>query len=88
MECACRKPAPGMLLKAAKDHDIDISKSAMIGDKKSDIDAGFNAGCRIGILVATGYGENGIPCSMPTNTIYKKNIVEAANYVIEAFKDE
>ena len=43
--CDCRKPAPGMILKAAKDHKIDLRYSWMIGDRNSDIEAGKNAGC-------------------------------------------
>lgn len=44
--CECRKPKPGMLLKAAKDFDIDLKKSWIIGDTLSDIQAGKSAGCR------------------------------------------
>ena len=44
--CNCRKPSAGMLLKAASEHDIDLSASWMIGDSNSDIKAGRNAGCR------------------------------------------
>lgn len=44
--CDCRKPLPGMLLRAAADQDIDLSNSWMIGDSESDIEAGIAAGCR------------------------------------------
>lgn len=44
--CDCRKPAPGMLLKSAKEMDIDLARSWMIGDKALDIKAGQAAGCR------------------------------------------
>lgn len=44
-ECSCRKPKPGMLLQAAQDYNIDLSKSWMIGDSDSDIKAGAAAGC-------------------------------------------
>ena len=44
-ECECRKPKPGMLLHAAKDFNIDLSKSVMIGDGENDMIAGKNAGC-------------------------------------------
>jgi D-glycero-D-manno-heptose 1,7-bisphosphate phosphatase len=44
--CECRKPAPGMLLKAARLHGIDLSASWMIGDSDIDIQAGRNAGCK------------------------------------------
>ena len=52
-----RKPAPGMLQLAAREMDLDLGKSVMIGDKLSDIAAGAAAGCRT-ILVRTGYGES------------------------------
>jgi D-glycero-D-manno-heptose 1,7-bisphosphate phosphatase len=55
-ECECRKGKPGMLLQAARDLDIDLRKSYMIGDKKADIEAGLAAGCQ-SFLVKTGYGE-------------------------------
>lgn len=45
VECECRKPKPGMLLQSAKDFNIDLSKSWMIGDSDNDILAGENAGC-------------------------------------------
>lgn len=45
-ECNCRKPKPGLLLKAAKDLNIDLSNSFMLGDSDSDVKAGENAGCR------------------------------------------
>ena len=43
--CACRKPKPGLLLKAASDLNIDLNNSWMIGDSKTDIDAAKTAGC-------------------------------------------
>ena len=45
-DCDCRKPKPGLLLKAAKDFNIDISESYMIGDSERDIEAGKNAGVK------------------------------------------
>ena len=56
-ECTCRKPHPGMLLQAAKDLNIDMSCSLMIGDRMSDVNAGRNAGCKASYLVRTGYGK-------------------------------
>jgi D-glycero-D-manno-heptose 1,7-bisphosphate phosphatase len=44
--CQCRKPQPGLLLQAAQDHGLDLSRSWMIGDAVSDIEAGKNAGCK------------------------------------------
>lgn len=49
-ECECRKPRAGMILQAAKDFNIDISNSWVIGDSESDIIAGLNAGCKTVLL--------------------------------------
>ena len=46
IDCDCRKPKPGMLLKAAKDFNIDLSQSFMIGDSDNDMAAGSAAGCK------------------------------------------
>ncbi len=50
-----RKPNPGMLLKAAAEHGLDLARSWMVGDKALDLEAGRRAGCRVA-LVRTGYG--------------------------------
>jgi D-glycero-D-manno-heptose 1,7-bisphosphate phosphatase len=52
-----RKPNPGMLLRAAEERGLDLSRSWMIGDKQIDLEAGRNAGCRVA-LVLTGYGKS------------------------------
>jgi D-glycero-D-manno-heptose 1,7-bisphosphate phosphatase len=49
----CRKPAPGMVVKAARDHQIDVSRSFLIGDKEIDVECAHNAGVRA-IRVRTG----------------------------------
>ncbi len=51
-----RKPNPGMLLRAAEEHGLDLSRSWMVGDKALDLEAGRRAGCRVA-LVRTGYGS-------------------------------
>mgnify|MGYP005892757427 FL=1 len=59
IDCDCRKPKPGMLLKAAEDFNIDLSKSWMVGDGENDIQAGINAGCKT-VLLSNGnesYGQ-------------------------------
>ena len=48
--CDCRKPKPGMLLEAARRHDLDLSRSWMIGDAATDVQAGLAAGCRTVIV--------------------------------------
>jgi D-glycero-D-manno-heptose 1,7-bisphosphate phosphatase len=57
-ESPLRKPAPGMILQAAAEHDLDLPGSFAIGDKKSDVLAGQAAGCRT-ILVTTGKAGGG-----------------------------
>jgi histidinol-phosphate phosphatase family protein len=44
--CECRKPKPGMLTRAAKEHDLDLAASWMIGDGERDVEAGKNARCK------------------------------------------
>ena len=53
--CHCRKPAPGMVEQAARELDLDVARSFVIGDKWIDVELASNAGAR-GILVRTGYG--------------------------------
>ncbi len=51
-----RKPAPGMLLRAARDHNLDLARSWMIGDSERDVQAGLAAGCKNTVLVKAGEG--------------------------------
>jgi D-glycero-D-manno-heptose 1,7-bisphosphate phosphatase len=55
-ECTCRKPRPGMLAQAAKDHGIDLCKSYMVGDRWRDVDAGAAVGCQT-IFIDYGYQD-------------------------------
>ena len=56
--CECRKPKPGLLLKAAKDFNIDMERSWMIGDGKNDIEAGKASGCRTVLIGTENYGQD------------------------------
>jgi D-glycero-D-manno-heptose 1,7-bisphosphate phosphatase len=53
IECSCRKPADGLLRRAARDHDIDLRRSWMIGDILDDVEAGRRASCRT-VLIDSG----------------------------------
>jgi D-glycero-D-manno-heptose 1,7-bisphosphate phosphatase len=55
-DCDCRKPKPGMLLRAARELNIDLSHSWMVGDRWRDVDCGHAAGCRT-IFINRGYAE-------------------------------
>ncbi len=57
-DCDCRKPKPGLILKAAQDFNIDLSSSWMIGDGKNDVLAGKNAGCRTALIGAEDFGQD------------------------------
>ena len=53
MDCECRKPRPGLLLRAAREHNLNLGASFVVGDRITDIIAGARAGCRT-VLVQTG----------------------------------
>lgn len=55
--CDCRKPNPGMLMKAAQDFNIDLQQSWMIGDSESDIKAGQSVGCQTVLIGNKSYGQ-------------------------------
>ena len=57
IDCQCRKPKPGMLFNAAKDYNIDLSSSWMIGDSENDVKAGSNAGCHTALIGTDDYGQ-------------------------------
>ena len=71
-ECDCRKPKPGMIVRAARDLDIDIPDSFMIGDKYVDVEVGRRAGAK-SVLVRTGYGEEEL--KKYPNSPYQPNFV-------------
>src|SRR5919204_2436876 len=52
--CACRKPAPGLILRAALEHGLDLARSWLVGDILDDVEAGRRAGCRT-ILIDSGH---------------------------------
>jgi D-glycero-D-manno-heptose 1,7-bisphosphate phosphatase len=75
-ESGLRKPAPGMLLAAAKDHDIDLTRSWMIGNSAADMEAGRRAGCRTILIEANGSIDSAAAVSA-THSV--RSIVEAAD---------
>ena len=54
-DCDCRKPAPGMIMRAAKEHALDLQRSILVGDKGTDVEAGRAAGVGCCVLVQTGH---------------------------------
>lgn len=58
-DCACRKPKPGLLLEAAREFNIDLGASFMVGDRWRDVAAGQRAGCKTCFFIDYGYAEKG-----------------------------
>ena len=58
VECECRKPKPGMLMKAAEDFNVDLERSWMIGDGENDVLAGKNAGCKTVLIGNQDYQQD------------------------------
>ena len=82
-DCPCRKPAPGMLLRAKDEWGVTLEDSYIIGDTLKDIEAGARAGVR-GVLVKTGYGSEAAAkladaTSEPQNTILYRPLSIAAD---------
>jgi D-glycero-D-manno-heptose 1,7-bisphosphate phosphatase len=67
--CDCRKPRPGSLLRAAREHGLDLAASFMVGDRMTDITAGMAAGCRT-VLVET--GQHAAPPIVTAGTVPAK----------------
>jgi D-glycero-D-manno-heptose 1,7-bisphosphate phosphatase len=76
-ECDCRKPQPGMLRRAAKELNIDLGASWMVGDRWRDIDCGHAAGCRT-VLIEYDYDE---PLKQQPD-FRTKSLLEAANVIL------
>lgn len=73
-----RKPNPGMLLRAAEEHDLDLSRSWMVGDKALDLEAGRRAGCQVA-LVRTGYGSQ---VDGATADLVAESLPEAIDWIL------
>lgn len=77
--CDCRKPLPGMIINAAKEYGIDVSKSYMIGDRWRDIECGQAAGCKTNFFIDYGYSEK---MPEPPYTMVR-NLGEAIQIILE-----
>jgi D-glycero-D-manno-heptose 1,7-bisphosphate phosphatase len=86
VDCDCRKPKSGMLLAAARDLGLDLSRSWMIGDKVCDLKAGAAAGCRT-VLVRTGYGATVID-PLPADELRLAEVVPDLPAAIELWEQK
>jgi D-glycero-D-manno-heptose 1,7-bisphosphate phosphatase len=84
-ECESRKPKPGMLERAAREHALDLKRSFVVGDRYGDIELARNAGAH-GILVRTGFGEGELAWHVPKWRIQPdyiaQTLTEAAEWIL------
>jgi len=78
--CDCRKPRPGLIVQAARDHDISIPQSFLVGDRWRDIAAGQQAGCRT-VWIDCGYAEQ---APRPPIDFVAADLLDAANWIVRA----
>lgn len=75
IECECRKPKPGMIIKATKDFNIDLSQSWMVGDGENDIKAGLAAGCKTALISQDG--------SISGQNVFASSLLEFVEIVLK-----
>jgi len=88
-KCSCRKPQPGMLLQAAEELDIDLTKSYMVGDAVTDLVAGRQVGCRT-FLVLTGRGfQQLLPASRLLGSDFTicRSLVQVTTHILKSELD-
>ena len=82
--CDCRKPMAGMILAAARDLDIDVARSYVVGDRWIDVEMAHRAGAT-GLMVETGYGKTEStrpPAGFEATTVVA-NLIEAVTWILE-----
>jgi D,D-heptose 1,7-bisphosphate phosphatase len=79
--CGCRKPAPGLLLSAVREHRLDLARSWFIGDILDDVEAGNRAGCRT-VLLDNGHETEWLAGARRVPTARAANLHEAAQIVV------
>lgn len=81
--CECRKPAPGLFLRAAREHSIDLARSFAVGDRWTDVEAGARAGVRT-VLVLSGYGsvEAATKASTVSADFQADTLIDATTWIL------
>jgi len=79
--CQCRKPAPGMLLRAARDLNLDLPRSFSVGDSERDLAAGRKVGARA-VLVRTGYGRKTEAAGTAGADYVARDLREAVEWIL------
>lgn len=81
VECSCRKPQPGMLYQAARDHQIDLKESWLVGDILHDVEAGNRAGCKT-VLINNGHETEWDVTPVRQPDFIVKNLKDAAQFIL------
>jgi D-glycero-D-manno-heptose 1,7-bisphosphate phosphatase len=81
LTCTCRKPLPGLLHVAAREHDLDLSRSWLVGDILNDVEAGNRAGCRT-ILLDVGNETEWVRGPQRTPEYTALDLLQAATYIM------
>lgn len=81
-KCSCRKPEPGLILRAAEDYGIELSRTFMIGDSLRDMEAGRRAGTRT-IHIVSGPGADSPRTQFESGEFRAGNLLEAARIVLQ-----
>lgn len=82
IRCQCRKPAPGMILEMARELDLELGESWMVGDSDVDIEAGRAAGCRTVLITNPASAHRRTGRSLPDGVV--ADLAEAATFVMAA----
>lgn len=82
-DCACRKPAPGLLLRAAREHGLDLAASWFVGDILDDVEAGTRAGCAT-VLIDNGHETQWRDGPLRRPTLRVHDLYEAAHAIVDA----
>ena len=87
-ECDCRKPKPGMILRAARELDIDVARSFVVGDRWLDVEMGRAAGATT-VLVKTGYGleDDDRPDGLEADRV-ADNLMDAAGWILRTLRGQ
>lgn len=85
-ECPCRKPRPGLLWRAAREHGIDLAASWMVGDILDDVEAGRRAGCRT-VLLDNGHETEWKMSSLRLPHAVVPTLARAADVILDAWHD-
>ena len=82
VDCDCRKPRPGLLTRAARDLDLDLARSFMVGDRVKDLETGRAVGART-VLVRTGYGADEEASAGGKADAIVDTLIDAAAWILQ-----